>query len=122
QLGIWLPANPAEFWLLEETAEWMSAKVNDYDAGFVGDLGPTDMALDCKDPIGTEKCDLTDGYANGGYSRWPFWQSVTQLYSPSFVKEVFQDGAANPLETGVAALQHALTAHGANLADTFTNW
>jgi Family of unknown function (DUF6055) len=122
QLGIWLPANPAEYWLLEETAEWMSAKVNQYPDSFVADLGPTDMALDCKDAIGTNKCDLKDGYANGGYSRWPFWQSVTQLYGHGFVKEVFLHGAANPGETGVAALQGALAAHGATLADTFINW
>jgi len=122
QLGIWLPANPTEYWLLEETAEWMSAKVNLYPESFVADLGPTDMALDCKDAIGTNKCDLKDGYANGGYSRWPFWQSVTQLYGHGFVKEVFQHGAANPGETGVAALEGALAAHGATLADTFINW
>jgi hypothetical protein len=122
QVGIWLPASPAEYWLLEETAEWMSAKVNQYPDSFVADLGPTDMALDCKDAIGTNKCDLKDGYANGGYSRWPFWQSVTQLYGHGFVKEVFQHGAANPGETGVAALQGALAAHGATLADTFINW
>src|SRR6266540_1549806 len=58
----------------------------------------------------------------GGYSRWPFWQSVTQLYGHGFVKEVFLHGAANPGETGVAALQGALAAHGATLADTFINW
>src|SRR5581483_1259252 len=122
QFGMWLPASPTEYWLLEETAEWMAARVNGYAQEFVNDLGPTDMALDCRDPIGTNKCDLKDGYANLAFSRWPFWQSVTQLYGPSFVKEVFLHGAANPGENGVAALSGALAAHGANLTDTFTNW
>ncbi len=122
QLGIWLPANPAEYWLLEGSAEWMAAKVNAYDATFVSDLGPSDMALDCKDPIGTNKCFLVDGYKNGGYSRWPFWESVTQKFGVLFVKEVFDDGFANPGETAVTAIQHALAAHGANLTDIFTAW
>ena len=122
QLGIWQPASASENWLLEESAEWMSAKVNEYDATFVADLGPSDMALDCKDPFGTNKCDLVDSPANLGYSRWPFWESVTQKFGALFVKEVFADGAANPGETAVAALQQALAAHGANLTDVFTAW
>jgi len=122
QFGMWVPSQADEYWLLESTAEWMAAKVNNFSERFVTDLGPTDMALDCKDPIGTSKCDLDDDYANGGYSRWPFWQSVTQLYGPLFVKEVFLHGQANPTETAVQALSGALAAHGTNLTDTFTNW
>ena len=122
QLGIWLPASAGEYWLLQETAEWMAAKVNNYEASYVGDLGPADISLDCKDPRGTSKCDLKDGYENDGFSRWPFWQSVTQKYGTSFVKEVFQHGAANPGETGVAALQGALAVHSTNLTDAFNDW
>ena len=122
QLGMWQPASTTENWLLEESAEWMAAKVNAYDAAFVADLGPSDMALDCKDPIGTNKCDLVDSEANLAYTRWPFWESVTQKFGILFVKEVFADGAANPGETAVAALQQALAAHGANLANVFTAW
>src|SRR4051794_32577654 len=132
QFGMWLPKNldlnlagslnNSEYWLLQETAEWMSARVNNYANEFVADLGPTDMALDCKDPIETSKCDLKDGYANDAQSRWPFWQSVTQLYGPLFIKEVFMHGAAHPNETSVQALTGALAAHGATLAATFTNW
>ena len=122
QFGMWIPPVADDYWLLEETAEWMSARINNYGDRYISDLGPLDMALDCKDPIGTDKCNLTDGYANGGYSRWPFWYLTANLYSPSFVKEVFLHGAANPSETAVQALSGALAAHSATLTDTFTTW
>jgi hypothetical protein len=122
QMGIWIPPNETDFWLLEESAEWMSAKVNVFDAWFLTTPGPPDMSLDCRDDVGTNKCDLTSGYANDGFSRWPFWQSVSGKYGTSFVKEVFLDGAAHPNEDALTALTHALTAHGTNLADTFTAW
>jgi hypothetical protein len=122
QIGIWLPASRSEDWLLQESAEWMSATVNNFDAWFFANPGPPDIALDCRDTLGTNKCDLTNGYSNDGFARWPFWQSVSSKYGTGFVKEVFLDGAANPGETALAALQHVLAAHGANLADTFTAW
>jgi hypothetical protein len=122
QLGIWLPASASEYWLLEESAEWMAATVNNFDAAFVSTLGPPDMSLDCRDTLGTNKCNLLSGYSNAGFSRWPFWQSVSGKYGTGFVKEVFLDGAANPGETAVTALQHVLAAHGTNLADAFTAW
>lgn len=122
QMGIWLPASATDYWLLEESAEWMSATVNNFDAWFLSSPGPPDMSLDCRDSVGTNKCDLASGYANAGFSRWPFWQSVSGKYGNSFVKDVFLDGAANPGETAVTALSHALTAHGTNLADAFTAW
>jgi hypothetical protein len=122
QIGMWLPASRSDDWLLEESAEWMSATVNNFDAAFLTSPGPPDMSLDCRDTLGTSKCNLLSGYSNLGFSRWPFWQSVSGKYGIGFVKEVLLDGAANPGESALTALQNVLAAHGTNLADTFTAW
>lgn len=122
QIGMWIPPNFTDFWLYEESAEWMSATVNNFDSWFLSSPGPPDMSLDCRDDVGTNKCDLQSGYANDGFSRWPYWQSVSGKFGTSFVKEVFLDGAAHPNEDAITALTHALTAHGTNLADSFTAW
>ncbi|HEV7133179.1 MAG TPA: hypothetical protein VGN27_05555 [Gaiellaceae bacterium] len=122
QIGMWLPASAADYWVLEESAEWMSATVNNYSSWFFTNAGAPDIALDCRDTLGTNKCDLTNGYTNLGFSRWPFWQSVATKYGVGFAKEVLLNGAANPGESGVAALSNVLAAHGTTLADTFTAW
>ena len=96
QLATWQPANLSDYWLLEGSAEWMGYRVDGYDTSFGGGafFGPKDMSLDCRDPIGTNMCDLTDDYANNGYSRWPFFEYVVEKYGLGFVQEIFTRGAA----------------------------
>ena len=119
QFGIWLPTLVSDHWLLEGSAEWMGYRVDGY-AGDL-DLGEWSMSLDCRDPLGASQCDLEDPYRNGGYSRWPFFEYVTERWGSAFVKDVFAQGAAGA-GSATAALSRALSAKGASLADTFTDW
>jgi len=58
--------------------------------------GPQDMALDCADP-NTNKCNFDD-YANNGYSRWSFFEYLTEKYGNAFVQDVLARGAAGAQE------------------------
>ncbi len=123
QLATWLPANLSDYWLLEGSAEWMGYRVDGYDTTFGGGafFGPADMSLDCRDPIGTNMCDLSDDYANNGYSRWPFFEYVMEKYGVGFVQDVFARGAAGA-PTAIAAVSDALVARGTTLSDTYNAW
>jgi hypothetical protein len=120
QFGIWLSANdPADFWLYEGTAEWMGYRVDGYAGNF--ELGPSDMSLDCRDPFGTQECNTSDDYMNNGYSRWPFFEYLSEKFGASFEKDVFAQGAAGA-PTATAALANAIAAKGTTLADVFNAW
>ncbi len=123
QLTTWQPANLSDYWLLEGSAEWMGYRVDGYDTSFGGGafFGPADMSLDCRDPIGTNMCDLTDDYANNGYSRWPFFEYLVEKYGLTFVQDVFARGAAGA-PTAMTAVSDALVARGTTLADTYNAW
>jgi hypothetical protein len=124
QMSVWLPAVVSDYWLLEGSAEWMGYRVNAYRSDHPFSFGPADMALDCRDPIsGNVMCDLSDTYKNNGYSRWPFFEYLTEQYGASFVNDVFAQGAAGaPALTAVGALANALAAEGTTLADTYDAW
>src|SRR5439155_19048591 len=94
QMSVWLPPQVSDYWLLEGSAEWMGYRTNAYRGDHPFGFGPTDMALDCRDPLGLMMCDLTDSYKNNGYSRWPFFEYLTENYGSSFVNDIFAQGAA----------------------------
>jgi hypothetical protein len=124
QLATWLPANLSDYWLLEGSAEWIGYRVDGYDTTFGGGslYGPQDMALDCRDPIGTNMCDFND-YSGNGYSRWPFFEYLTEKYGNAFVQDVFARGAAGaPGLTALGAISGALVANGSTVADTYNAW
>jgi hypothetical protein len=122
QMSVWLPSSTSDYWLLEGSAEWMGYRTNAYRGDHAFDFGPTDMALDCRDPIsGHVMCDLSDTYKNNGYSRWPFFEYTTELYGTSFVNDVFAQGAAGA-PNAITALANALTAKGTTLADAYNSW
>src|SRR6266566_2544022 len=119
QMSVWLPWRPtqvSDLWLLEGSAEWMGYRTNAYRGDHPLDFGPPDMSLDCRDPIsGNVMCDL-NMYRNDGYSRWPFFEYVTELYGTSFVEDVLAQGAAgSPNTTAVTALANALVTKGTTL-------
>jgi hypothetical protein len=123
QVSTWLPANPADNWFLEGTAEWMGYRVDAYNTLFGGGAfyGPQDMALDCADP-NTNKCDFND-YANNGYSRWAFFEYLTEKYGNAFVQDVLARGAAGaPGLSAFDAISAALVAKGTTVADTYNVW
>lgn len=124
QFAVWLPSQLSDYWLLEGSAEWMGYKIDGFSYGPVDtsyNLGNWDMALDCRDPLGTYKCDLSGDYKNNGYSRWPFFEYVSERYGDDFVKSIFGQGAAGA-GSAAAALSNAIAAKGGSLADTFTDW
>jgi hypothetical protein len=123
QMSVWLPTRVSDYWLLEGSAEWMGYRANTYRNDHPLDFGPPDMALDCRDPIsGNVMCDLND-YRNDGYSRWPFFEYVTEQYGTSFVNDIFAQGAVGaPTITAVSALANALAAKGTTLADAYNAW
>ena len=129
QLGIWLPrnlwapTNESDAWLLEASAEWMGFRVDGY--AVPGSLGPPDLSLDCRDPFGgtSDKCHLTNQYIGGGYSRWPFFEYLSEKYGAAFVKDIFAQGlAGDPASTATSSLAAALVAKGTTLADTYNAW
>lgn len=124
QFGIWLPSQLTDYWLLEGSAEWMGYKVDNFSYGpgaTAYSLGNWDMVLDCRDPLGTNKCDLSSDYKNNGYSRWPFFEYTAERWGGDFVKSVFQQGAAGA-GSATTALSDAIAAKGSSLVDTFTDW
>jgi hypothetical protein len=133
QFGMWIPRHlwnapfsNSDAWLLEGSAEWMGFRVDGYPTVDASGLGPSDMALDCRDPFGgtSNMCDLTDDYLGNGYSRWPFFEYVAETYGTSIVKDVFDRGFANDGTgmTAIGAVAAALTAKGTTLADAYNAW
>jgi hypothetical protein len=130
QFSMWLPPplwsapfSLSDAWLLEGSAEWMGYRADNYPAVSSDGLGPSDMALDCRDPIGTNMCDLTDDYLNDGYSRWPFFEYLTEKYGSSFVKDIFMAGFnGGPSMTALSAVAAALSTKGTTLADAYNAW
>ena len=121
QFGYWLPATLADHYLLEGEAEWAGYKVDGYVTGIQGSTGPPDISVDCFDSVaGMQKCS-PDGYANGGYSRWSFYEYLAQRFGVTFAKETLQD--AQVAGTAIGGLTAALTAHGgATLAGVYTDF
>ena len=119
QLGIWSSPNASDDWLYEGSAEWMGYRVDSYGGSF--ELGPDDMSLDCSDPNGLSECNLTDAYENNGYSRWPFFEYLGEVFGYSFAKDIFAQGAAGA-PSATAALADAIAAKGTTLATVYNNW
>ena len=115
QYGMW---RPADTWLLEATAEWAGMNVS----GFVeadGTEGAPDLSLDCTgDACGD------DGYENGGYSRWRFFQYLSDRFGVTFVRDLFQNAAAigDAGQKGRLLLEAALVKKGHSLTDTFNDF
>jgi hypothetical protein len=122
QLGIWQPPLVTDAWLLEGSAEWMGYRVDAYGATHAFAFGPSDMSLDCRDPnVLTNQCDLSDTYLNNGYSRWTFFEYLTEKYGSSFLKDVFAQGAGGA-GSAISSVSAALVAKGTTLADTYNAW
>lgn len=120
QFGLWASGGFSDGWLYESTAEWMGYRATGYDISGGLELGPPEMSLDCSDPRGLAGCDPSDPYANGGYSRWGFFEYLSEKLGPSFVQSVFAQAAGS--RTGIGGLAGALTAQGTTLADTYNAW
>jgi hypothetical protein len=118
QFGYALPVG-ADHWLLEGEAEWAGYKVAGY-SGLAGTTGPPDISLDCYDPIpDSMKCNA-DGYLNGGYSRWHFYEYLAERFGNAFPKDILvQTNSSGSAFTGLTA---ALAAKGATFSDVYHDY
>jgi hypothetical protein len=116
QFGIFIPDDG---WLMESTAEWMGFRFDGFPMGIEGSLGAPDMSLDC---IG-DMCG-SDDYEIGGYSRWSFFEYLSERYGGTIVKDVFNDGAtlADPAIPGIQLVADAIAAKGSSLQNVFVDW
>lgn len=126
QFGQWAPMDP---WLLEGTAEWAGFRFLgfpltvdlglDEPTALSDTLGAPDMSLSCS---GTA-CGLED-YERGGYSRWHFYQYLTERFGGSAVNDIFDKAKTvnDPTWTAVDFLYNSLADKGATLGDVFTDW
>jgi hypothetical protein len=119
QYGQWIPADS---WLLEGTAEWAGFITSGYQP-FGGSILATrnfpDMSLDCVGPA----CG-NDLYETEGYSRWPFFEYMSDRFGVGFVKDVLARGAAlnDPAQTGATVLNATLATKGTTLSDAFADY
>ncbi len=116
QFGIW---RPADGWLLESTAEWTGFRFENFPQGVAGSLGAPDMSLDC---IG-DKCG-NDDYERGGYSRWSFFEYLSERFGGTIVKDILDRAAtvANPGYPAISDVSDVLASKGVTLASAFTDW
>jgi hypothetical protein len=120
QYGLWIPADS---WLLEGTAEWAGFAASNYSpfggVSLPSTLAAPDMSLDC-----TSSACGNDLYENGGYSRWGFFQYLSERYGNLFLKDVLARGAslADPLLTGSTLLAGTLAAKGTSLSAVFDDY
>ena len=117
QLGIWNSPAQTDGWLLEGSAEWMGNVVDGYSRN---DVGNWDMTLDCRDPFGTNQCDFDD-YKNNGYSRWPFFEYLSERYGASFLKDVLV-AAQNGAGSATAAITSVLATKGTTLGAVYEDF
>lgn len=126
QYGIWAYMDP---YLLEASAEWAGFRFIGFplavDLGepepvpLLDTVGLPDMSLTC----GGDACGTTD-YERMGYSRWHFFEYLTERFGGSTVNDLFQQGKTvnDPALLGGDLLAQMLSAKGVSLADVFHDW
>lgn len=120
QFGQWIPADG---WLLEGSAEWAGFTVSNFSpsggAALPDTVGAPDMSLDCD----SDACG-NDLYEIGGYSRWTFFQYLSERYGTSLFKDVLARGAtlADPLQTGTTLLDGTLATKGTSLSSAYDEY
>jgi hypothetical protein len=112
----------ADAWLLEGTAEWAGFNVSGYSpfgGSILDTVGAPDMSLDCD----SDACG-NDYYETGGYSRWPFFEYLSDRFGIGVVKDVFARGAAlaDPAQTGATLLDSTLVTKGTTLSTVFGDY
>ena len=127
QYRYWLGSTLHDSFLFEGEAEWAGYKATGY-AGLTGSTNPPDLSADCFDQLGGGLPCSPDGYIDGGYSRWNFYEYLAQTFGLLFAKETLQDAQAaelaNPASTTLAldALKQAIAAHGTTIGDAYTDF
>lgn len=125
QFSYWATTDVTDMWLYEGSAEWMGYRADGY--GTSGgtqpiDVGHNDFSLDCRDPQPGGILCAPDVYYDNGYSRWPFFEFLTEKYGSSFAKDIFGQVAAQGDGSALASVSSALIAKGTTLSDTYNAW
>jgi Family of unknown function (DUF6055) len=116
QYGVY--ARGAKF-LKEGTAEWAAANVTGKTSWLVTYWDNPGHSLEC--PASSPCASPTDL----SYSRWIFFDFLSERYGAGIVKEIYQQVAARDADTGsedLDAIDAALAAHGSSLAQAFTDF
>ena len=118
QLGMWIPTDR---WLMEGTAMWAGLVANDYkpfDISLAATLGAPDMSLSCTSAACGDPIEVA------GYTRWEFFQYLSERYGTGIVKDVFAQGAAvgSPTQTGADMLASTLVAKGTTLSAVYGDY
>lgn len=124
QFGIYdfTAISSSDSWLMSATAEWMGYAVDGYNVTtFPLDIRPSDTSLDCFDPVPSGIGCSTVVYEGDGYSRWPFFEYLSEKYGVAFIKDIFTQAAGAPT-SATNALANALAAKGTTLADAYNAW
>jgi hypothetical protein len=126
QFGIWAQMDS---YLLEASAEWAGFRfigfplAVDFGASepvpLLDLVGRPDLSLTCSG----DACGTTD-YERMGYSRWHFFEYLTERFGGSTVNDLFQQGKTvnDPALLGGDLLAQMLLAKGASLDDVFQDW
>jgi|tagenome__1003787_1003787.scaffolds.fasta_scaffold20978200_4 hypothetical protein len=116
QYGVY--ARGAKF-LKEGTAEWAAANVTGKTSWLVTYWDNPGHSLEC--PTGSPCASPTDL----SYSRWIFFDYLSERYGAGIVKEIYQQVATLKADTAsqdLDAIDAALAAHGSSLAQAFTDF
>ena len=126
QYGIWSHMDPS---VLEASAEWAGFRFIGFplavDFGgtspvpLLETVGLPDMSLTCNG----ESCGATD-YEALGYSRWHFFEFLSERFGSGTVNDLFQRGKTvnDPAVGAGDLLMQMLTAKGSTLGDVFHDW
>src|SRR4029077_12708004 len=70
-----------------------------------------------------DKCG-NDVYETNGYSRWTFFEYLSERYGGTIVKDVFARGAmwGDPAIPGIQLVADTVAARGSTLQNVFTDW
>lgn len=111
-------AHGAKF-LKEGTAEWAGANVARTTSWLFSYWGAPDQPLDCapSSPCGT---------SDYSYSRWIFFDYLSEQYGPGIIKEIIEKagalGAGDDPAADVQAIDQVLAAHGSSLTQAFNGF
>ena len=126
QFGIWSYMDP---FVLEASAEWAGFRFLGFplavDFGgatpvpLTALVGEPDMSLTCDGA----SCGSTD-YEAFGYSRWHFFEYLSERFGGSAVNDLFQRGKTvnDPTVPAADLLMQTLEAKGSTLGDVFHDW
>ena len=127
QYGIWSHMDPS---VLEASAEWAGFRLHRLPArGRLRRNEPRaarstrSACPTCRSPATATSCGATD-YEAMGYSRWHFFEFLSERFGSGTVNDLFQRGKTvnDPAVGAGDLLMQMLTAKGSTLGDVFHDW